>query len=79
MDDALEARRVGALAPVAVAVADLDGLAVGAVEKDVALLGRQRPPGALDVDPEAFGECRSHLLVVARAAAGPRRERPLRD
>ena len=31
--------RVGALAPVAVAVADLDALAAGAVEEDVALLG----------------------------------------
>ena len=78
-NDPLEARRVVALAPEAVAVANLDGLAVGAVEEDLALLGAERAPRLLDVDPVALGQRRRHLLVVAGARAGPRRERTLSD
>ncbi len=77
--DPLEARGVVALAAEAVAVANLDALAVRAVEEDLALLGGQGAPRLLDVNAEALGERGSHLLVVAGTRSRPRRERALRD
>ena len=79
-DDPLEARLVGALAPVAVAVGDVDGLAVRAEQE----AGRGAPrtsacPGRLEVRPVALGDRLHDLLVVARRAVRPRRERALGD
>ena len=78
-DDPLKARRVGALASVAVAVAHLDRFAVGAVKEGPPLLLAQRAPGRLEVDPVALRKRRGHLVVVGRAARRPRRQRALPD
>ena len=59
-DDALEARRVRAPAAVAVLVRDLDAVAVGAVEEQVALVVGQLRPRRVEVDP-----------VLARRAPRP--------
>jgi hypothetical protein len=64
--DALEARRVRALAPVAVAVGDLDPVAVGAVEEEVAHVLVERLPRRLEVDVVLLGDGLRDLLVVLR-------------
>ena len=78
-DDPLEARRVGALAPEAVAVGDLHRLAVRPVQEQVALLVAQLLPRRVQVDVVALGDRLGHLLVVVRRAVRPRRQRALGD
>ncbi len=78
-DHAFEARRVGAPAPVAVAVGDLEPLAVGAVQEQLAVRKRELLPGLLEVDAVLLGERLRHLLVVVRDAVGPRQDHALRD
>ena len=78
-DDPLEVRHVGALAPHAVAVGDVDPVAVGAVEEQVLLLLRQVLPRRLEVDLVALGDRLRDLLVVGRRAARPRQDRALVD
>ena len=55
-DDALEARRVGALAPVAVAVGDVDPVAVRAVAGRGRAAPPAAPPTACQVDLVALGD-----------------------
>ncbi len=78
-DDPLEARLVGAPAAVAVAIGDLHGLAVRAVEEQLAVLLLQLLPRRLEVDAVALGDRLADLLVVVRGAVGPRGERALGD
>ena len=56
LDDALEREHVRALAAHAVAVLDVDALAAGALEEQVALLLRQLGPRRLEVDLVAVGD-----------------------
>ena len=70
-DDALEARRVRAPAAVAVAVGDLDAVAVGAVEEEVALVLVELLPRRLEVDAVLLGDRLGDLLVVLRRASSP--------
>ena len=77
MHDALEARHVAALAAVAVLVADVDALAVGAEQEGVADLLVQVLPRGVQVDLPLVGDGRRHLLVVVRGAGRPGQDRPL--
>ena len=76
-DDALEPRRVRPPAPVAVAVGDVDALAVGAVQEQVLVLGGQLVPRRLGIDAVLLGDRLGDLLVVVRGGVGPRRDRAL--
>ena len=78
LDDPLEPRRVGALAPEAVAVGDRQPL-VGPVQEQLAHLLGQVLPRHVEVDAVALGDRLGHLLVVVRRAPRPRRERALGD
>ncbi len=78
-DDPLEREHVRAPAAHAVAVGDVDALAVGAVEEPVLLLLGQLAPGRVEVDLVALGDGLDDGLVVARVADRPRDERPLAD
>ncbi len=77
--DALEGERVAALPAHRVAVADVELLAAGAVQEEVALLLGQILPRRLEVDLVAVGDRLDHLLVEARVDDSPRDERALRD
>ncbi len=75
--DALEARHVRALAAHAVAVGDVQPIAVRAVQEQVLLVLRQVEPGLVEVDLVALGDRLRDLLVVARRPARPRQDRAL--
>ena len=79
LDDPLEGEHVRALATHPVAVADVDPLAVGAVQEEVLLLGRQVLPRPVEVDLPLVGDPLDDGLVEARAARRPRDERALAD
>ena len=78
-DDPLEVRHVRALAPHAIAVRDVDPVAVGALQEQVPLLLRQVLPRRLEVDLVALGDRLRDLVVVRRRAARPRQDRALAD
>src|SRR4029077_17958944 len=75
LDDPLEARRIGAPTPVAVAVADLHRLAVGPFEEQIAMLLWEVFPRRFEIDSVALGDRLGDLLVVVGGAVRPRRER----
>jgi hypothetical protein len=77
--DALEREHVAALAPHRVAIGDVELLAAGPVQEEVALLVGQVLPRGLEVDLVAVGDRLDHLLVEARVDDRPRHERALRD
>ena len=77
--DALEPRHVGALAPEAVAVGDVDAVPVGAVQEQVALVGRQLLPRLGQVDLVLLGDRRRDLVVVLRRGRRPRQDRAVAD
>ena len=74
-DDPLEGRHVRPPAPVAVAVGDVDLLAVGAVQEAVAQLVGQVLPGGVHVHLPLVRDRLRHLLVVVRGARGPGQDR----
>ncbi len=76
-DDALEGRGVRAPPSVAVAVRDVDALAVRAVQEAVPHVVRQVLPGGVAVDLPLVRDRLRHLLVVARGARRPGQDRPL--
>ena len=76
-DDALEGSRVGAAAPVAVAIRDVDAIAVGAVQEAVADVLGEVLPRAVHVDLPLVRDRLRHLLVVIRGARGPRQDCPV--
>src|SRR5919199_1809027 len=78
-DDALEARGVRPPPAVAVAVGDLDALAVRAVQEQVARGLVERVPRGVEVDAVLLGDRLGDLLVVLRRAARPRRQGALAD
>ena len=79
-DDALERQHVRAPAPHAVAVRDVDLVAVRPVEEQVLLLLGEVLPRLVDVDLVALGDRLDDRLVVARAPHRPRaRARPRRS
>ena len=78
-DDAFEAGLVRAPPAVAVAVGDLQALAAGAVQEQVAVLLGELLPGGVEVDAVALGDRLGDLGVVVGDAARPRRDRALRD
>ena len=79
-NDPLELGRVGAPAPEPVAVGDLDAVAVGAVQEEVARLVGQVLPRGLEVDLVALGDRLGQLVVVVGGADRPRaRSRPRRS
>ena len=75
-DDALVRRRVLALAAVAVLVLDGD-VALGAVEDDLLLLGRQRAPRGVHVDAGIGGDRVQHPREVLGVGAAPRGDGPV--
>ena len=77
--DPLELGRVGAPAAEAVAIGDLNALAVGAVEEELAGLRRQVLPRRVEVDVVALGDRLRELVVVVGRAHRPRGDRPLAD
>ena len=79
VDDPLELRRVGAPAPVAVAVGDLDAVAVGAEEEEVLGVVVEVLPRQLEVDVVLLGDRLGDLLVVVRRRVRPRQQRALAD
>ena len=78
-DDPLERGRVRAPAAEPVAVGDLDAVAVGPVQEEVARGLRQVLPRRLEVDVVALGDRLDQLVVVLRRARRPRRDRALAD
>ena len=76
-DDALEGGRVRAPAAVAVAVRDVDPVAVRAVQEAVADVLGEVLPGTVHVDLPLVRDRLRHLLVVVRGAGGPRQDRPV--
>ncbi len=76
-DDALEGGGVRAAAAVAVAVRDVDAVAVRAVEEAVADVLGEVLPGAVHVDLPLVRDRLRHLLVVVRGARGPRQDGPV--
>ncbi len=77
-DDALEARRIGALTPETVAVGDVN-LVVLALEQHRLRLGRQVAPRGVEVEPALLAE-RAHdadEIVGGTAALRPRQDRAL--
>ena len=74
-DDALEGGRVRAAAAVAVAVRDVDAVAVRAVQEAVADVLGEVLPGAVHVHLPLVRDRLRHLLVVVRGARGPRQDR----
>ena len=79
LDDALEREHVRAPPAHPVAVADVDPLAVGAVQEEILLLRGQLLPRLVEVDLPLVGDRLDHRLVEARAARRPRDERALAD
>ena len=75
--DALEGRGVRAPAAVAIAVRDVDPLAVRAAQEAVAHVLREVLPGLIPVDLPLVRDRLGHLLVVARGARRPGQDRPL--
>ncbi len=78
-DDPLEPGRVGPAPAIAVAVGDLDRLAVGAVEEQLALVLGQLFPRRVQIHAVAFGDRLRHLLVVVGGAVRPGRQGPFAD
>src|SRR5581483_12488406 len=78
-DDSLKAGRVRAPAAEAVAVLDLNPVAVGAVQEEVTRLLRQFLPWSLEIYAVALGDGLGELVVVVRGAHCPGRDRPLPD
>ena len=77
LDDPLKARRIRAPAPVAVAVGDVQLLAVGPIQEQVAVLLGEVFPGGVQIDVVALRDRLGHLLVVVRHAVRPRHDRAL--
>jgi hypothetical protein len=75
--DALEGGHVRAAAPVAVAVGDVDPVAVRAVQERLANLLGQVLPGDVHVHFPLLGDRLRHLVVVVRGARGPGQDRAL--
>ena len=78
-DDPLERQHVRAPAAHAVAVADVDPLAVRAVEEQVLLLLRQVLPGLVEIELPLVCDPLDDGFVEARVARRPRDERALAD
>ena len=79
LDDPFEGEHVGALPAHAVAVLDVDSVAVRPVEEQVLLFLGQVGPGCVEVDLVAVGDRLDHGLVEARPAHRPGNERPVAD
>ena len=79
LEDAGEARRVVAHAPLVVAVAERDALLAGAEQEEVALLLRHLVPRHVGVDAELAGDGLEHLLEPAERELAVGQQRPLVD
>src|SRR5581483_8919085 len=77
--DPLELGGVRTAAPEAVAIRDLDSIAVGPIEEELARLLRQLLPRRLEIDSVALRDRLRELVVVVRSAHRPRRDRALAD
>ena len=78
-DDPLEGHRVGAPPPHPVAVLDVELVALGAVQEEVLLLGRQVAPGRVGVDLVAVADRLHDRVVEAAVPDRPGHERAVAD